>query len=347
MSDEPICYVNPDGSTTGDLPLTHAEIVAGYRAVAREHLFDERAVTLQRQGRLGVYPPFRGQEASQVGAALALSRTDWLVPTYRETGAAIAHGLPIETALLYWRSHPAGWAYPEDLRLLPFYVPIASQLTHAVGVAHAAKLLDERWATLVFVGDGGSSEGDFHEAMNFAAVYQAPVVFFVQNNGWAISVPTHRQMRNTRIADRAVGYGVPGVTVDGNDLVAVLDATRRAVTRAKAGDGPTLIESVSYRLAPHTTSDDPKRYRDESVTEEQLAAEPVRRLRALLSTLELWDEGAEATLQSELAAEFTAALAAADAVSHAGLGDPGSLVEHVFQEPGPDQRAALEYLREA
>lgn len=345
MSDEPICFVTPDGSTTADLPLTHDEILAGYRAVARARHFDERAVTLQRQGRLGVYPPFMGQEASQVGAALALERTDWMVPTYRETGAAIAHGLPIETALLYWRSHPAGWAYPDDLRLLPFYVPIASQLTHAVGVAHAGKLLSEEWAALVFVGDGGSSEGDFHEAMNFAAVYGAPVVFFVQNNGWAISVPTHRQMRNTRIADRAAGYGVQGVTVDGNDLVAVHDATRSAVARAKAGGGPTLIEAVTYRLAPHTTSDDPTRYRDTVITEEQLAAEPVKRLRTLLTDLGLWDEGAEADLQARLAAEFAAALAAADAVSHAGLGDPGSLVEHVFEEPGPDQRAALEHLR--
>jgi len=342
---EPISHVAPDGTLTGALPVAHADIVAGYEAVARARYFDERAVTLQRQGRLGVYAPFRGQEAAQVGAALALSPADWLVPTYRETGAAITHGLPIETALLYWRSHPAGWAYPTDLRLLPFYVPIASQLTHAVGVAHAGKLMGEPWVALAFVGDGGSSEGDFHEALNFAAVYRDPVVFLVQNNGWAISVPTDRQMRNTRIADRGVGYGIPGVTVDGNDLVAVLSVARQAVARAKAGEGPTLIEAVTYRLAPHTTSDDPGRYRERSASAEHERAEPVGRLRALLGALGLWDESVEAEIQSRLAAEFAAALAAADTVSADGLGDVGSLVEHVFAEPGPDQRAALEYLR--
>ena len=345
MTEEPICFVTPDGTVTADLPVTPADLLAGYRAVARARLFDERAVTLQRQGRLGVYAPFRGQEASQVGAALALSSSDWLVPSYRETGAAITHGLPIETALLYWRSHPAGWAYPDDLRLLPFYIPIASQLTHAVGVAHAGKLLGESWATLVFVGDGGSSEGDFHEALNFAAVYRAPVVFVVQNNGWAISVPTHKQMRNTRIADRADGYGMPGVTVDGNDLVAMLDTTRQAVERAKAGEGPTLIEAVSYRLAPHTTSDDPGRYRDETVTDELAGAEPVRRLRHVLGEFGVWDDDVERSIQAELAAEFAESLAAADAVSQAGLSDPEALVEHVYARPGPDQVAALEYLR--
>lgn len=342
---EPISHVAPDGTFTDELPVAHGDIVAGYQAVARARYFDERAVTLQRQGRLGVYASFRGQEAAQVGSALALSSSDWLVPTYRETGAAITHGLPVETALLYWRSHPAGWAYPTGLRLLPFYVPIASQLTHAVGVAHAGKLMGEPWVALVFVGDGGSSEGDFHEALNFAAVFRDPVVFLVQNNGWAISVPTHRQMRNTRIADRGAGYGIPGVTVDGNDLVAVIDVARQAVARAKAGEGPTLIEAVTYRLAPHTTSDDPGRYRDKAVGAEHERAEPVGRLRVLLETLGLWDESLETDYQEQLASEFAAALAAADAVSDAGLSDVGSLVDQVFAEPGPDQRAAMEYLR--
>jgi len=342
---EPKSDVAVDGTAAGPLPVAVADIVAGYRAVARARHFDERAVTLQRQGRLGVYPQFRGQEAAQVGAALALSATDWLVPTYRDTGAAITHGLPIETALLYWRSHPSGWAYPPDLRLLPFYVPIASQLTHAVGVAHAGKLLGADWAAMVFVGDGGSSEGDFHEALNFAAVYRDPVVFMVQNNGWAISVPTARQMRNTRIADRAVGYGMPGVTVDGNDFVAVLDAARQAVARAKAGEGPTLVEAVTYRLAPHTTSDDPGRYRDKTDAAEEERAEPVGRLRRLLESKAAWSQSEEAALQQQLAEEFTAALAAADAVSSTGLSDVRALVEHVFAEPGPDQRAAMEYLR--
>ena len=342
---EPISHVAADGTAGADLPVASADIIAGYRAVVRARHFDERAVTLQRQGRLGVYPQFLGQEAAQVGAALALAPNDWLIPSYRETAAAITHGLPLETALLYWRSHPAGWAYPPDLRLLPFYVPIASQLTHAVGVAHAGRLLGEEWVAMVFVGDGGTSEGDFHEALNFAAVYRDPVVFVVQNNGWAISVPTHRQMLNTRIADRAAGYGVPGVAVDGNDFVAVLDVARQAVARARAGEGPTLIEAVTYRLAPHTTSDDPGRYRAKEDATDRERAEPIRRLRTLLGALGEWDDSQEAALNEQLTSEFATSLAAADAVSDAGLSDVGALVEHVFAEPGPAQRAAMEYLR--
>lgn len=342
---EPTRYVAPDGRLVAESPLAHDEIVRGYRAMARARHFDERAVTLQRQGRLGVYAPYRGQEAAQVGAALALGASDWLVPTYRDTGAALTHGLPIETALLYWRSHPAGWAYPPALRLLPFYVPIASQLTHAVGVAHASTVTEGDWVSLVFVGDGGTSEGDFHEALNFAAVFSAPVVFVVQNNGWAISVPTHRQMRNTRIADRAVGYGVPGVCIDGNDFVAVTCAVAEAVARARDGGGPSLVEAVTYRVLPHTTSDDPGRYRDAATATHHVDEDPLARVRALLTELGAWDAAAETALQAELGAEFTAALDAADAVSEAGLSDPGTLVEHVFERPGPDQLAALEHLR--
>jgi len=335
-------YVSEDGRALQALPLGREELVRGYRAMRRARLFDERAVTLQRQGRLGVFPPYRGQEAAQVGAALALEPGDWLVPTYRETAAAIAHGLPLSTAILYWRAHPAGWSFPEGVRILPFYVPIATQLPHAVGVAHAGRLRGEGWVVLAFVGDGGTSEGDAHEALNFAAVYSAPVVFVVQNNGWAISVPTERQMRNTRIADRAVGYGIPGVRVDGNDLVAMWDVMRQAVARARAGEGPTLVEAVTYRLAPHTTSDDPSRYRDESLTAELGRAEPVARMRALLEGLGLWSDEQEEALVAELREEFDAAVAEAD---EAPEPPPESIVEQVFAEMTADQRRAWEALR--
>src|SRR5690606_9804902 len=164
---------------------------------------------------------------------------DWLVPSYRETAAALTHGLPLSQVILYWRSHPAGWRFPEGLRLLPFYVPIATQLPHAVGLALAGRYqAEEPWVVLAFIGDGGTSEGDFHEALNFAAVYKAPVVFVVQNNGWAISTPTERQMGNVRIKDRALGYGMAGVRVDGNDLAATWLTAREAVARARAGEGP-------------------------------------------------------------------------------------------------------------
>ncbi|HZW27846.1 MAG TPA: pyruvate dehydrogenase (acetyl-transferring) E1 component subunit alpha [Trueperaceae bacterium] len=337
-----VSYVSEDGRALAELPFGAEELVRGYRAMRRARLFDERAVTLQRQGRLGVYPLFRGQEAAQVGAALALGEGDWLVPTYRETAAAITHGLPLATALLYWRAHPSGWSFPGGVRVLPFYVPIATQLPHAVGVAHAGRLRGEGWVVLAFVGDGGTSEGDAHEALNFAAVFSAPVVFVVQNNGWAISVPTERQMRNTRIADRAAGYGIPGVRVDGNDLVAVWDVVGRAVARARAGEGPTLVEAVTYRLAPHTTSDDPSRYRDESVTGERGKAEPLARMRALLQGLGAWSDQREEALVAELRAEFDAAVAEADEAPEPA---PEAIVEEVYAAMGPDQRRAWEALR--
>ncbi|NLG09161.1 MAG: pyruvate dehydrogenase (acetyl-transferring) E1 component subunit alpha [Deinococcales bacterium] len=335
-------YISPGGEVAGELPLTTEELVRGYRAAARARFFDERAVTLQRQGRLGVYPPFRGQEAAQVGAALALTERDWLVPSYRETAAALTHGLPLSQVILYWRSHPAGWRFPEGLRLLPFYVPIATQLPHAVGLALAGRYqAEEPWVVLAFIGDGGTSEGDFHEALNFAAVYKAPVVFVVQNNGWAISTPTERQMGNVRIKDRALGYGMAGVRVDGNDLAATWLTAREAVARARAGEGPTLIEALTYRIAPHTTSDDPGRYRDEAEARRHAAEEPLARLRRVLGARGAWDEAREAELERELEAELQAALAEADAAPDAA---PAEIVEHVYAELGPDQRRAWEAL---
>jgi len=181
-------FVPANGEVAGSLPLGDEELVAGYMAVARARHFDERAVVLQRQGRLGVYAPYRGQEAAQVGTAMALGPQDWLVPSYRESAAALTHGLPLSQLVLYWRAHAEGWRYPTDVRVLPFYIPIATQLPHAVGLAVAGRFQREPWVVMVYVGDGGTSEGDFHEALNFAAVYRAPVVFVVQNNGWAISV---------------------------------------------------------------------------------------------------------------------------------------------------------------
>ncbi len=336
-------FVSPKGEVVGELPISDEELLAGYEAVARARHFDERAVVLQRQGRLGVYAPYRGQEAAQVGTAMALLPSDWMVPSYRETAAALTHGLPHSQLLLYWRAHAEGWNYPEGVRVLPFYIPIATQLLHAVGLAMAGRFQEEPWVTMVYVGDGGTSEGDFHEALNFAAVYKAPVVFVVQNNGWAISVPTERQMGNVRIVDRAVGYGMPGVRVDGNDLVACLVTAREAVERARRGDGPTLIEAVTYRLAPHTTSDDPLRYRDEEETVRREEEEPLRRLRALLAARAVWDDEREAALVARLEEESRAALAVADATPEP---PPESIVEQVFADLGPDQRRAWEALRE-
>ena len=339
---EPLRFIAEDGGSADGLPFSPEELVRGYRAVARARFFDERALTLQRQGKLGVYPPYRGQEAAQVGAALALEPHDWLVPSYRDTGAALTHGLPMSQVILYWRATPAGWRFPDDLRVLPFYIPIATQLLHAVGVASAGRYQGEDWVALTFIGDGGSSEGDFHEALNFAAVYSAPMVLVVQNNGWAISVPTEKQMRNQRIAERAAGYGIPGVVVDGNDLAAVWHASRQAVERARAGEGPTLIEAVTYRMGPHTSSDDPNRYRSPESTALWEARDPIVRLRAALVSMGAWDDEREQAMLAELADEFRTAVQEAD---DAPEPEPQEIVEQVFESMTPDARAAWEVLR--
>jgi pyruvate dehydrogenase E1 component alpha subunit len=339
MADNPIRYLSETGEPLSELPLSHEELLKGYRALARARWFDEHAMLLQRQGRLGVYPPFRGQEAAQVGAALALEASDWVVPSYRETGVLLSR-IPMSQILLFWRAHPRGWHFKPELRTLPPYVPIATQLPQAVGLALASRHL-EPWAVLSFIGDGGSSEGDFHEALNMAGVFQVPLVVILQNNGWAISVPTSRQTRAKRLSERAKGYGIRGLSIDGNDLVAVWVETRKALEAARAGEGPTLLEAITYRVAPHTSSDDPGRYRSEEEVAPWLQRDPLLRMKKLLEHLGLWSEEEEAKLQHELAEEFDAAVAEAD---RADLPQPWEIVEHVFARMTPAQQAAWEAL---
>jgi pyruvate dehydrogenase E1 component alpha subunit len=338
-----IRHLSDEGTPLQALPFSHDELLHGYRHVRRARLWDERAEVLQRQGKLSVYPPYRGQEAAQVGMMLAFDENDWLVPSYRESAAALVHGLPLETLILYWRAHPAGWRFPDAVNILPFYIPIATQLPQAVGLAHGLKLQGRGQAVATFIGDGGTSEGDFHEALNFASVYNAPVVFMVQNNGWAISVPTAKQMKTKQIASRAIGYEMPGVTVDGNDLVAVWQVAKEAVVRAKSGGGPTLIEAMTYRMAPHTTSDDPSRYRTEDEASAWIGRDPIRRMQTALNHLGLWDESDEATLLQTLKREVDEAVRAADATPDP---EPQEIVEHVFETMTPDQARAWEVLRD-
>jgi pyruvate dehydrogenase E1 component alpha subunit len=330
------------GQPLTDLPLSPEELLTGYRALCRARTFDERVLVLQRQGRLGVFPPFRGQEAAQVGVALALRKSDWLVPSYRETAAAITFGMPLAKLILSWRADPAGWRIPDDVNMIQFYIPIATQIPQAAGIAHAERLKGNENVVAAFIGDGGTSEGDFHEGLNFASVFDAPVIFTVQNNGWAISVPTAKQMKVTQVALKAQGYGIPGVVVDGNDLVAVWTVAKEAVARARRGEGPTLIEAVTYRIAPHTSSDDPSRYRTEEETALWERRDPLQRMRGLLEHLGLWGEDQEQALRAELGAEFEAAVEEAD---RAPEPKPWEIVEQVYAEMGADQKAAWEYLR--
>ncbi|WP_019585328.1 pyruvate dehydrogenase (acetyl-transferring) E1 component subunit alpha [Deinococcus apachensis] len=312
-----------------------------YRQMRRVRHFDERAWVLYRTGRMGVFPPYGGMEASQVGTAAALTHDDWLFPTYRDTGAALAYGLPIPQTLAYWRTSPHGWAMPQDLKILPFYIPIATQYPHAVGAALAERRRGTANVAMAYIGDGGSSEGDFHEALNFAGALDAPCVFILQNNGWAISVPTRTQTRATNLSRRADGYGIPGVRVDGNDVLATYHVTAEAVRRARAGEGPTLIETVTYRIKPHTLADDPSRYRTDADNLGWDAKDPVTRLRAHLLAEGHLTEEEDTALTREIEAEFEAALAVADAFPEP---TPAEIVDHVFAEPTPQlrrQRAQL------
>jgi pyruvate dehydrogenase E1 component alpha subunit len=314
-----------------------------YRAMKLGRLLDERMLSLQRQGRIGTFPPIKGQEASQLGAIAALRETDWMVPSFRETAAELWRGRPIGNALLYYAGYDEGGAVPEGVNNLPIAVPVASQLPHAVGIAWAFKYRGSDQVVMTFVGDGATSEGDFHEALNFGGVFQVPVVFVVQNNQWAISIPRSRQTHSKTIAQKAIAYGIPGIQVDGNDVLAVYAAAKEAVDRARAGGGPTLIEAVTYRLSLHTTADDPRKYRTEE--EEQMWAkrDPLPRFeRYLVQKGLLTPDGIEA-VEAEVKDEIQAGIDAAEEAMKR-LGNPLDIFDHMYAELTPtlaEQRAQL------
>lgn len=243
--------------------LSEADLKTMYRYMLMARRSDERMLNLQRQGRIGTFPQSSGHEAVSIGSVYALEKSDWHVPAYREFAGMLYRGWPLETLLLYWGGFEEGARPPEGVNDLPYCVPVASQLLHAAGIGMAMNIKKDKKVVLTYFGDGSSSEGDFHEGLNFASVFQAPVVFVCQNNQYAISVPLSRQMKCETVAQRAMAYGIPGIRVDGNDVLAVYAAAKEAVDRARAGGGPTLIEGLTYRLTPHTTADDPKRYRSE------------------------------------------------------------------------------------
>jgi pyruvate dehydrogenase E1 component alpha subunit len=243
--------------------------------------FDEKTINLQRQGRVGTFPPSLGQEAAEVGSAWALSPNDWLAPSYRDHGAIYVHGVSFRHVVLF--AMGKGSSIDGQARVLPSSIPISSHLPHAVGLAMAAQALQEEAIAIAYFGDGGTSEGDFHEALNFAGVFRAPVVFFCQNNGWAISVPVSQQTATPTLVQKAEAYGIVGVRVDGNDALACYQVVAEARQRALSGEGPTLIEAVTYRIGPHTTADDPTRYRPADELAHWIGEEdPLTRLRKYL-----------------------------------------------------------------
>ncbi|GAB2931723.1 thiamine pyrophosphate-dependent dehydrogenase E1 component subunit alpha [Streptomyces mayteni] len=306
-----------------------------YRQLVRGRRYNTQATVLTRQGRLAVYPSSTGQEACQVAAALALEPRDWLFPSYRDTLAAVVRGLDPVAALGLLRGDWHTGYDPRALRIAPLCTPLATQLPHAVGLAHAARLRGDDVVALALVGDGGTSEGDFHEALNFAAVWRAPVVFLVQNNGYAISVPLAKQSAAPSLAHKAVGYGMPGRLVDGNDAPAVLAVLRQALARARAGGGPTLVEALTYRIEAHTNADDAGRYRPDAEVAAWQDRDPLALLGGELRRHGLLTDDREAALRAEadeLAATLRAGLATEPPL------DPADLFAHVFATPTPQLR---------
>lgn len=297
------CYrlINADGTAAGDIPeITDDRLLAMYRWMVIARTYDDRALSLQRQGRLGTYSPLRGQEASQVGMALAVDPDDWIFPTYRDIAACFVHGLPLEQGFLYGQGVGQGLVIPDSVHIWPRSISIASHIPHAVGMAWGFKLQGKKTATVASFGDGATSKGDFHEAANFAGVFRIPVVLFVQNNQYAISLPRAQQTAAASIAAKAIGYGFDGIRVDGNDVVAVYTAVQAALDKARKGEGPTLIEAETYRLGAHTTADDPTRYRDAEELAQWEVREPVGRFRRFLEGRKLWSAKREEALMAEV-----------------------------------------------
>ncbi|MBD3869970.1 MAG: pyruvate dehydrogenase (acetyl-transferring) E1 component subunit alpha [Acidobacteria bacterium] len=272
-----------------------------YRDMVLMRTFDTKALKLQRQGRMGTWPPIKGQEAIQAGVALAMGDNDWLIPAFREHGIMVLRGVPLHLVFAYWAGDERGSSYPEEVRCFPVAVPVGSQWQHGTGVGLSLKLRDEDAVAVTFGGDGSTSEGDFHEAVNCAGVFGTKTVFVIQNNQWAISVPLHRQTAAETLAQKAHAYGIPGIQVDGNDVFAVYAAATEAIERTRRGEGPSLIEAVTYRLGDHTTADDASRYRSEEELEEWEGRDPILRLRRYLVEQGLWDDDQETVLLEEAA----------------------------------------------
>jgi 2-oxoisovalerate dehydrogenase E1 component alpha subunit len=343
---QPVRLLEPDGTFHEDpdhpVDLDDDGLVALYRRMAVTRRLDRESINLQRQGQLGVYASCLGQEAAQVGSASALAREDWIFPSYRELGAAVVRDVDAGGLLHLYRGT---WLsdhdpYAHNFGLLS--IPIGTQALHATGFAMGAKFDDNPLVALTYFGDGGTSEGDPHEAMNFAAVFDAPVIFFVQNNQYAISVPLSKQTKAPTLAHKAIGYGMPGVRCDGNDVLATYAVTKRAVERARRGEGPTFIEAMTYRMEAHTTSDDPSRYRTKTELEEAAKTDPLLRMRNFLDARGLWSDDLEASCDE---AGKQAATALRESIYDAPHGDPMELFDHFYVDPTGHYERQREELR--
>jgi pyruvate dehydrogenase E1 component alpha subunit len=336
--------LTPEGELSGELPFGIDETRRLYRAMVAARLYDRKGTALQKQGRLATYAPFEGQEAAQIGSAAALRSDDWMVATYRDAAAMAYHGYPRTLLVLGRMGDERGGSPPEGVNALPPSITVGAHMLHAVGLAWAEKLRGRDRIALTYFGDGATSEGDFHEAMNFAGVFQTPVVFLCENNHYAISLRRDRQTAAATIAGKAEGYGMPGVLVDGNDLFAVYSVTAEAVQRARSGGGPTMIEALTYRLGPHTTSDDPRRYRSGEEEAEWRERDPLERVRRYLAGADAWTPGWQKAIEAEESAAIEAAVEEAEAVP---AQRPEDIFASMFAEMTPQLKAQQRTLLES
>ncbi|VAV84452.1 Branched-chain alpha-keto acid dehydrogenase, E1 component, alpha subunit [hydrothermal vent metagenome] len=315
------------------------QLKAFFKALLQLRIYNDLALSLQREGRIGTYPSYYGQEAAQAGSALAMEREDWLFPSFRETGVYLLMGLPAANLFRYWLGDERGMKIPEGINVMPMSVPVGSHIPHATGTAMAMKYKKKKQAAVAYFGDGASSRGDFHEALNMAGVYKAPAVFICMNNQWAISLPRSAQCAGETIAQRAYSYGFEGLQVDGNDVLAVYKATKDALDKAKDGGGPTLIECVTYRLGNHTTADDASRYRDEAELAKWTGREPLKRFRIYLKERGIWSEDYEKEISAGIRAGIDKSIKEAEAMDPPELKD---IILNTNAEQSPRQVRELE-----
>ncbi len=334
----------PDGEVEG---LDEQALLDLYRSLVLLRTYDERSLVYHRQGRIGTYAMFWNHEAMQVGAVHALEDEDWIFPSYRESAIGLLRGMAPATVLSWWRGHPAGWWNPADYNVASICVPIGTHVPHAAGLAWGKKLDGEAAVAIAFFGDGATSEGSFHEGANFAGVMRAPLILLCNNNQWAISTPLSAQTAAETLADKAVGYGMPGVRVDGADVLAVYVAVRYAAERARAGDGPTFVVAVTYRAAPHATADDPRAYIDLERVEEERRRECVGRYDAYLRRLGVLTDEFSEEVRAEAADAMRRAIAEAERLPEP---DPALVFEYAYAAPLPilaDDLAELRRVLEA
>lgn len=309
--------------------LSDTDIRRIYELLILARIFDQHAIKLQREGRLGTYAPILGQEASQICSSFPLKKSDWVFPSYRESGVYIALGYPLHMILQYWAGDERGLKTPDDLNIFPISIPVGTQVPHAVGVAIAAKYRKDKIAAVAYFGDGGTSKGDFHEGLNMAGVFKLPVVFICQNNQWAISLPREKQTAAKTIAQKAYAYGIEGIQVDGNDVFAVYKATEYALSKAREDHGPTLIECITYRISDHTTADDASRYRSKEELEIWKAKDPIKRLILFMEKKGLWSEQYQKDIEEKAKSTIDEAVKITEATEPP---KPGEMFTYIYEK---------------